>query len=124
MKILTLTAAVVSITCTASKLVEKNLHGRRQIDNYSYVFFTAASVNVAHNTTTKLLCRGRMSYPIWYMGEKVIGYPQYMADHEPSTGWFLGVLVIDGNKTGGTLDLSCVVERQTTYTTRLTIEGL
>ena len=81
-------------------------------------------MKVAHNTTTTLLCRGRMSYPIWYMGEKVIGSPQYTADYNPSTEWFLGVLVIDGNKTGGTLDLSCVVESQTTYTTRLTIEGL
>ena len=50
--------------------------------------------------------------------------PQYKVDYESSIGDFLGVLVIDGNKTGGTLNLSCVVERQTAYTTRLTIEGL
>ena len=65
-----------------------------------------------------------MSYPIWYMGEEVIRRPQYVADYEPSTGDFLGVLVIDGNKTVGTLDLRCVVERQTAYTIRVTIEGL
>ena len=91
----------------------------------SIIIFTADSLKVALNTTTTFTCRGRVAYPAWYMDEIVpILPPQYKVDYEPSTGDFLGVLVIDGNKTGGTLDLSCEVESQTAYTTRLTIEGL
>ena len=88
-------------------------------------FFNADALKVAHNTTTTFTCRGRESYPVWYMDEIMpILPPRYTVGYEPSTDEFLGVLVIDGNKSGGTLDLSCEVESQTAYTTRLTIEGL
>ena len=50
--------------------------------------------------------------------------PLYTVGYEPITGEYLGVLVMDWNKSGGTLNLSCEVESQTAYTTRLTIEGL
>ena len=67
-----------------------------------------------------------MPYPAWYLDETVdpILPPLYTVGYESITGEYLGVLVIDGNKSGGTLNLSCKVERQTAYTTRLTIEGL
>ena len=86
---------------------------------------TTAPIKMAHNTTAIFTCRGRVPYPAWYVDEIVLILPpRYTVDYEPSTGDFLGVLVIDGNKTVGTLDLSCEVERQTAYTIRLTIEGL
>ena len=84
-----------------------------------------AAIKMAHNTTAALTCRDRKPYPAWYVNEIVpILPPRYTVDYELTTGDFLGVLVIDGNKTVGTLNLSCVVERQTAYNTRLTIEGL
>ena len=86
---------------------------------------TTAAIRVAHNTTTTLACRGGVPYPAWYLDETVpIFPPLYTVDYEPITGEYLGVLVIDGSKSGGTLNLSCEVESQTAYTTRLTIEGL
>ena len=91
----------------------------------SIIIFTADSLKVAQNTTTTFTCRGRVAYPAWFMDEIVpILPPQYTVDYELSTGDYLGVLVMDGNMIGGTLNLSCVVERQTSYTTRLIIEGL
>ena len=84
-----------------------------------------AAIKMAHNTTAAFTCHGRKPYPAWYVDEIVpILPPQYTDNYEPSADEFLGVLVIGGNKTVGTLDLSCEVERQTAYITRLTIQGL
>ena len=50
--------------------------------------------------------------------------PQYTAGRDPSTEDYIGVVIIDGNKTCGELDLKCTVYNQTTYTARLTLQGL
>lgn len=123
--LLALTATVISVIHTAGKLRIIILHVVRVGKGCrSRTLFTADALNVAHNTTTTFTCRGRVPYPAWYLDETVpILPPLYTVCYEPITGEYLGVLVIDGNKSGGTLILSCEVERQTTYTTRLTIEG-
>ena len=87
--------------------------------------FIAGAVDVAHNTTMTLICHGRLPYyPVWYLnGSLVLPGPSYEIVHYPSTGDLIGILVIDGNRTCGMLDLRCTVESQTIYT-RLSIEGL
>ena len=88
--------------------------------------FIAGAVDVAHNTTMMtLICRGRLPYyPAWYLnGSLVFPGPSYEIVHYPSTGDLIGILVIDGNRMCGMLDLRCRVESQTIYT-RLSIEGL
>ena len=82
-------------------------------------------MDIAHNTTITLECRGRFSYPIWYMD----GYPVppgrlHQFEYDPSTGDVLGLLTIDGNETCGVLNVICRLEGQIVYTERLTIEGL
>ena len=87
-------------------------------------FPNASAINVAHNTTVRLECRGREPpYPYWMINETYAQHPQYTVFVDRSTGDFIGELVINGNETRGTLDLRCVVFRQTTYSTRLTIQG-
>ena len=86
-------------------------------------FVNASAINVAHNTTVTLECRGREPYPYWMINETFAQFPQYITAVDHNTGDFIGTLVISGNETCGTLDLRCVVYRQTTYSTRLTIQG-
>ena len=87
--------------------------------------FIAGAVDVAHNTTMTLTCCGRLPYyPAWYLnGSLVFPGPSNKIVHYPRTGDLIGILVIDGNRTCGMLDLRCTVESQTIYT-RLSIEGL
>ena len=78
-------------------------------------------MDIAHNTTITLVFHGRVPFPIWYMnGSPVWQYPLYDTRVDSSTGDFLGILTIDGNKTCGVLNVS----GRTVYTERLTIEGL
>ena len=86
-------------------------------------FLNASALNIAHNTTVKLECRGREPYPYWLINETHARSPQYTVDVDHNTGDFIGKLVINGNETRGTLDLRCVVYRETTYSTTLTIQG-
>ena len=82
-------------------------------------------MDIAHNTTIKLEFRGRVPYPAWYMnGSLVWQHPLYRTRVDPSTGFFLGILTIDGNETCGVLNVTCIVGTQIVYTERLTIEGL
>ena len=92
-------------------------------DWYPYLFFLTAAINVAHNTTVKFECRGREPYPYWLINETVARRPQYTVGVDDNTGDFIGELVINGNKTCGTLDLRCELRGQTTYSTMLTIQG-
>ena len=81
-------------------------------------------MDIAHNTTITLECRG-FSYPTWYMdGSIVPPGPLYQFKFNPSTGEVLGMLTIDGNETCGVLNVSCRLEGQIVYTEGLTIEGL
>ena len=86
-------------------------------------FLNASALNVAHNTTVRLECRGREPHPYWLINETHAQHPQYRVTVDDNTGDFIGQLVINGNETCGTLDLRCVVYRQTAYSTRLTIQG-
>ena len=86
-------------------------------------FLNVSAINVAHNTTVKLECRGREPYPYWMINETVARRPQYTVDVDHNTGDFIGELVINGNETYGTLDLRCELRGQTTYNTTLTIQG-
>ena len=88
-----------------------------------HIFFLSAAINVARNTTVRLECRGREPYPYWLINETVAQHPQYAVAVDHNTGDFIGKLVINGNETCGTLDLRCVVYRETTYSTTLTIQG-
>ena len=54
----------------------------------------------------------------------VVPSPQYTVGSNQSTKDYTGVVTIDGNKTCGELDLKCTVNNQTTYTARLTLQGL
>ena len=87
------------------------------------ILFLTAAINVARNTTVKLECRGREPYPYWLINETIAQRPQYTVLVDRITGDFIGKLVINGSKTCGTLDLRCVVYRETTYSTTLTIQG-
>ena len=86
-------------------------------------FLNASAINVAHNTTVKLECRGREPYPYWLINETVARSPQYTVGVDDNTGDFIGKLVINGNETCGTLDLRCELRGQTTYSTTLTTQG-
>ena len=89
-------------------------------------FLNASPINVhvAHNTTVNLACRGgEPPYPYWLINETIARSPQYTVAVDHRTGDLIGVLVINGNETYGTLDLRCVVYKQTTYSTTLTIQG-
>ena len=86
-------------------------------------FLNASAINVAHNTTVNLECRASEPYPYWMINETVARSPQYITAVDDNTGDFIGKLVISGNETCGTLDLRCVVSRETTYSTTLTIQG-
>ena len=80
---------------------------------------------MAHNTTITLEFRANTSYPFWYMNGSVVPPgPQYRNEYVASTGDWLGILTIDGNKNCGTMNASCRVDGQTAYTARLNIEGL
>ena len=81
-------------------------------------------MDIAHNTIITLEFRGRVPWPAWYMNGSVVQYPQYKSRVDPSTGFFLGILTIDGNETRDNVTVTCKVERQTVYTKRLTIKGL
>ena len=90
-----------------------------------HFIFAAGAVDIAHNATITLVCRGRNSYPSWYMNGSVVPPgPLYQFEYDPNTGDFLGILKIDGNETCGSMNVSCRVEGQTVYTERLNIEGL
>ena len=86
-------------------------------------FLNASAINVAHNTTVRLECRGREPYPYWMINETYADHPQYITVVDHNTGDFIGELVINGSETCGTLDLRCVVNRQTTYSNTITIQG-
>ena len=91
----------------------------------THCIFTAGTIDIAHNTTITCVCRGRASYPAWYMNESlVVPGPQYRVEYDPSTGDLLGILTIDGNEMCGIVDVSCRVEGQTIYTEILNISGL
>ena len=82
-------------------------------------------MEIAHNTTITLECRGNLSYPTWYInGFPPPPGPLYKYEYDHSTGALLAILTIDGNETCGVLTVSCRLEGQTVYTERLTIEGL
>ena len=87
-------------------------------------YFTAGAMDIAHNTTITLECCGRVPWPAWYMNGSLVQHPQYKSKVDPSTGFNLGILTIDGNETCGNVTVTCKVERQIVYTQRLTIEGL
>ena len=82
-------------------------------------------MDIAHNTTITLEVRVR-AYPTWYInGSQVPTGPLIQIGYDLSTGDLLPMLTIDGNKTCGSMNVSCRVEGgQTVYTERLTIEGL
>ena len=89
-----------------------------------HIVITIDAVNIAHNTTITLLCRRRVSYPVWYVNRSVVlPGPLYQVAYDPSTGDLLGILTIDGNETCGNMTVSCRVEGQTVYIARLNIEG-
>ena len=84
----------------------------------------AGALKVAHNTSTTLTCRGRMSFPAWYRnGSLVTPGPLYQFEQDPITGDLMSILVIDGNNTCSTLDLKCTVETSTIFAIRLTVQG-
>lgn len=85
---------------------------------------TTVAIDVAHNTTTRLSCRGRVPFPVWYLNETLVPSPQYTVGYDPSTGDYLGILMIDGNVTCGTLDIRCAVEGLTIFSTSITVQGL
>ena len=82
-------------------------------------------LEVAHNTTVLLRCRGRVPYPLWYLNESLTDSPQYTVkiagDNE-----FVGELTISGNATCGVLDLRCREPNSAVYiiSSRLTVQGL
>ena len=91
----------------------------------AHCIFTSGIVDIAHNTTTTCVCRGRAPYPAWYMNERlVVPGPQYQVGYDPNTGDLLSILTIDGNEMCGIVDVRCRVEGQTVYTERLNISGL
>ena len=81
-------------------------------------------MKIALNTTARLVCRGKVPFPVWYINDTLAQTPQYEVKINPTTSDFLGILMINGSKVLGTLDLSCTVHDQTMYTSRLIIQGL
>ena len=85
-------------------------------------------MNIAYNTTTTLSCQQNSSippFPVWYINNSEIpAISDYTTKIDPSTGDLIGILVIDGNETSGTLKLRCAMGGQTTFTTNITIKGL
>ena len=80
------------------------------------------SVQVAHNTTILLACRGIVPYPLWYVNETLTEYPQYTVKNLGENE-FVGELTISGNEH---LDLRCKERNSTVYINsfRLTVQGL
>ena len=84
------------------------------------------SLEVAHNTTVLLRCRGRVPYPLWYLNESLTESPQYTVKN-PGENEFVGELTRSGNATCGILqDLRCAERNSTVYIiiSRLTVQGL
>lgn len=83
------------------------------------------SVQVAHNTTILITCRGIVPYPLWYVNETLTEYPQYTVKNLGENE-FVGELTISGNETSGILDLRCKERNSTVYINsfRLTVQGL
>lgn len=83
------------------------------------------SVQVAHNTTILLTCRGIVPYPLWYVNETLTEYPQYTVKNLGENE-FVGELTISGDETCGILDLRCKERNSTVYinSIRLTVQGL
>ena len=87
-------------------------------------FLNASALNIAHNTTLRLECRGREPpYPYWMINETHAVRPEYTVALDPNTGDWIGILVINSNEICGTMDLRCIWRMQTLYSTRLTIQG-
>ena len=84
-----------------------------------------SAINVAHNTTVRLECRGREPpYPYWLINETLARSPQYTVGDDHNTGDLIGILLINSNETCGILDLRCELQGQTViYRTRLTRQG-
>ena len=64
---------------------------------------------------------------MWYINNSeipVVSAQGYTTKIDPNTQDLIGILEIDGNETYGALNPSCRVWNQTTFTTRLVIEGL
>ena len=83
------------------------------------------SIEVAHNTTISLKCRGRLPYPLWYVNGSLTESPQYTVKN-PGVNEFVGELTLSGNATCGILDLRCKEHNSTVYiiSSRLTVKGL
>ena len=82
-------------------------------------------LEVAHNTTVLLRCRGRVPYPLWYLNGSLTESPQYTVKN-PGENEFVGELTISGNATCGILDLRCRERNSAVYiiSSRLTVQGL
>ena len=85
---------------------------------------TTVAINIAYNTTTRLTCRDKVPFPVWYLNETLVPSPQYTVGYDPSTGDSLGMLIIDGNRDYGTLDVRCAVEGLTIFNTTISIQGI
>ena len=81
-------------------------------------------MNIAHNTTVRLTCHGRIPWPLWYINGTLAQSPEYTVQDDRDTGDQLGMLTLDGNVIHGTLNLTCTLRYRTVYTNRLTIQGL
>ena len=83
---------------------------------------TTVAIDVAYNTTTRFTCRDKVPFPVWYLNETLVPSPQYTVGYDPSTGDLLGILMIDGRITCGTLDVRCAVEGLIIFNTSITVQ--
>ena len=82
------------------------------------------AIDIAHNTSTRLTCRDKVPFPVWYLNETLVPSPQYTVGYDLSTGDSLGMLTIDGNVNCGTLDVRCAVEGLTIFNTSISVQGI
>lgn len=86
-------------------------------------------VNVAHNTTVKLMCADTAGFvPTWFMNGSVVVGDDYSYSIDENSRVVTGTLMIDGNRTCGIFNVYCRAHAhngnlQNLYNTSLTVQG-